>query len=49
MKFLLDVKDQKVAKKKESFECLVRGQLCTPLTNYKTWDGEFSIDKRKGV
>lgn len=44
MKFLLDVKDQKVAKTKKKFDCLIRGQLCTPLTNYKTWDGEFAID-----
>lgn len=44
MKFLLDVQSKKVAAKKAKFEQLVRGQLCTPLTNYKTWDGEFAID-----
>ena len=44
MKFLLDVQKQKVQTKKEKFPQLVRGQLCTPLTNYKTWDGEFAID-----
>lgn len=44
MKFLLDVKNDKVKSKMAKFENLVRGQLCTPLTNYKTWDGEFAID-----
>ena len=44
MKFLLDVQSKKMASKKKKFEQLVRGQLCTPLTNYKTWDGEFAID-----
>ena len=44
MKFLLDVQSNKVASKKSKFDQLVRGQLCTPLTNYKTWDGEFAID-----
>jgi len=44
MKFLLDVKNDKVKSKMSKFQNLVRGQLCTPLTNYKTWDGEFAID-----
>ena len=44
MKFLLDVQQKKVADKMQKFASLVRGQLCTPLTNYKTWSGEFAID-----
>lgn len=44
MKFLIDKSATEVQRKMSLHPSLVRGQLCTPLTGYKNWGGEFALD-----
>lgn len=44
MKFLIDKSPEQVKRKQSMHPSLVRGQLCTPLTRYNNFGGEFGID-----
>ena len=44
MQYLLDASDEKIKRKLLEFPGLIRGQLTTPLTQYRVWGGEWALD-----
>ena len=44
MKFLMDVQIPRLKSMMDRYPGFISGQLITPLTSFKTWEGQFAVD-----